>query len=80
MATSHALLALRERVVSLEMFNRADDYLQRGVTDGLRSPLAECLDAGWRVGLIGVSDDHSTNWGFSEGYGRTGLWVRELDA
>jgi hypothetical protein len=70
--------ALRERLVSLEMFNRTDDYLLRGVAGGARSPLVECLDGGWRVGLIGVSDDHSDRWGLTEGYGRTGLWVGEL--
>ena len=70
--------SLHERLVSMEIFNREDDYLLRGVAVGNRSPLVECLEAGWRVGLIGVSDDHSANWGFSEGYGRTGLWVREL--
>jgi hypothetical protein len=28
------------------------------------SPLVECLDAGWRVGLLGVSDEHGTDWGY----------------
>lgn len=70
--------ALHERLVSMEIFNRDDDYLLRGVAAGNRSPLVECLGAGWRVGLVGVSDDHSANWGFNEGYGRTGLWLREL--
>jgi hypothetical protein len=69
---------LRERAVTMEIFNRSDDYLVRGVETGARSPLVECLDAGWRVGLIGVSDEHSAAWGGTAGYGRTGLWVREL--
>lgn len=69
---------LRERLVSMEIFNRHEDYLLRGVAAGNRSLLVECFEAGWRVGLIGVSDDHSANWGLSDGYGRTGLWVREL--
>jgi hypothetical protein len=69
---------LCERVVSMEIFNRSDDYLLRGVASGARSPLVECLDARWQVGLIGVSDEHSANWGCTAGYGRTGIWVREL--
>jgi hypothetical protein len=62
------------RMVAFEVFNRADEYLFK---DGV-SPLAECLDAGWRVGLVGVSDEHGTAWGFNPVVGRTGLWVREL--
>ena len=38
----------------------------------------ECLNAGWRVGLIGVTDEHGTNWGFNPGKGRAGLWVPSL--
>jgi hypothetical protein len=33
--------------------------------------------AGWRPGLIGVSDEHGTEWG-SGGKGRVGIWVDEL--
>ena len=68
---------LRERVVSLEMFNRGDDYLFEGYADGRSSPLVACLDAGWRTGLSGVTDEHGTDWGHPEGKGRTGLWVAE---
>jgi hypothetical protein len=69
---------LVERIVSLEVFNRGEDYLFEGLDDGFASPIAECLDAGWRVGLTGVSDEHGTNWGYPDGKGRTGLWVSEL--
>lgn len=68
---------VRDRVVSLEMFNRRDDYLFEGHADGLTSPLTACLDAGWRCGITGVTDEHGTDWGFPEGKGRTGLWVNE---
>ena len=66
------------RCVSLEMFNRGEDYLFEGTGSTARSPLCECLDAGWRPGLIGVTDEHGTDWGFPEGKGRGGLLVAEL--
>lgn len=68
---------VRDRMVSLEMFNRGDDYLFEGWADGRSSPLVACLGAGWRTGLAGVTDEHGTDWGHPEGKGRTGLWVRE---
>jgi len=64
-----------DRVVSLEMFNKTDDYLFGGRG---ASPLVACLDAGWRVGLLGTSDEHGDDWGRPDGKGRAGLWVREL--
>lgn len=69
---------LRERIVSIEVFNRGEDYLFEGTTSGARSPINECLDAGWRVGLLGVTDEHGTEWGYPDGKGRTGLWVKSL--
>lgn len=69
--------AAAEQLVSLEMFNRTDDYLFEGVAAGAVSPLVACLDAGWRTGLLGVTDEHGTDWGFPEGRGRAGLWVTE---
>jgi hypothetical protein len=69
---------LVERIVSLEVFNRGEDYLFEGLDEGFASPIAECLDAGWRVGLTGVSDEHGTDWGYPDGKGRTGVWVSEL--
>lgn len=70
--------ALLERVVGMEIFNRDEDYLFEGVDRGAASPLCECLDVGWRVGLSGVTDEHGSDWGYPLGRGRTGLWVAEL--
>lgn len=69
---------LRERLVSCEVFNRGEDYLFEGTDAGFSSPIAECLDAGWKVGLLGVTDEHGTDWGYPDGKGRTGLWVKQL--
>jgi hypothetical protein len=69
--------AVAEQLVSIEMFNRTDDYLFQGVVAGGDSPLAACLNAGWRPGLLGVTDEHGPDWGFPEGRGRAGLWVTE---
>ena len=68
---------VRRQMVSLEMFNRRDDYLFEGYADGRSSPLSACLDAGWRTGITGVTDEHGTDWGHPEGKGRTGLWVAD---
>ncbi|MGH3871224.1 MAG: CehA/McbA family metallohydrolase [Pseudonocardiaceae bacterium] len=73
----HYTAAVAEQMVSLEMFNRGDDYLFQGVAAGGISPLVACLAAGWRTGLLGVSDEHGTNWGLPPGMGRAGLWVTE---
>jgi hypothetical protein len=70
--------AVRERIVSMEILNRRDDYLFEGYFDGQPSPLVECLNAGWRVGLLGVTDEHGNDWGYPDGKGRAGLWVPEL--
>jgi hypothetical protein len=70
--------SVRDRIVSMEILNRREDYLFEGFTDGQPSPLVECLDAGWRVGLLGVTDEHGTDWGEPDGKGRAGLWVTEL--
>lgn len=69
---------LGRRLVSLEMFNKLDDYLFSGTDEGLDSPLTACLRAGWRPALTGVSDEHGADWGQPEGKGRAGLYVREL--
>ncbi len=66
-----------DQLVSLEMFNRYDDYLFEGWAKGVSSPLVTCLNAGWRPGLSGVTDEHGTDWGYPEGKGRTGMWVTE---
>ena len=67
---------LVEQMVGLEMFNNRDDYLFDG-WPAHTSPLTACLNAGWRTGLTGVTDEHGQDWGFDEGKGRTGLWVTE---
>lgn len=69
--------AAHDQLVSLEMFNRYDDYLFEGWAKGVSSPLVTCLNAGWRPGLSGVTDEHGTDWGYPEGKGRTGMWVTE---
>ena len=46
--------AIDDRIVTLECFNRGDDYGDRYV---------HALDRGWHVGAIGVSDHHETDWG-----------------
>jgi len=45
--------AMAERLVSLEIFNKTDDYLFKDTDRGKASPFSQCLDAGWRVGLLG---------------------------
>jgi hypothetical protein len=69
---------LAERLVGVEIFNKTDEYLLKGTDRGNQSPLVQCLNAGWRVGLLGVTDEHGTDWGHPEGKGRAGLYVREL--
>jgi hypothetical protein len=69
--------ALADRLVALEVFNRANDFLFAGHRHGWGSPVAACLDAGWRPALIGSSDEHGRAYGLA-GKGRTGLWVDEL--
>lgn len=70
--------AAADRIVSMEILNRRDDYLFQSYDDGQPSPLVQCLNAGWRVGLLGVTDEHGPDWGYPDGKGRTGLWVTEL--
>ncbi|HEX3211430.1 MAG TPA: CehA/McbA family metallohydrolase [Actinomycetota bacterium] len=70
--------AMAQRLVSLELFNKLEDYLLKDTDRGLESPLNQCLNAGWRVGLLGVTDEHGPDWGQPDGKGRAGLWVAEL--
>jgi hypothetical protein len=69
---------VRDRMVSMEILNREEDYLFKNVSEGLPSPLSACLDAGWYVGLTGVTDEHGQNWGEPVGKGRTGLYLTTL--
>jgi hypothetical protein len=70
--------SLAERLVGVEIFNKTDEYLFKDTDRGGQSPLDQCLNAGWRVGLLGVTDEHGADWGAPEGKGRAGLYVREL--
>lgn len=70
--------SVADRFVALEMLNRREDYVFKSFAAGQPSPLVECLNAGWRVGISGVSDEHGPDWGHPEGKGRTGIWVTEL--
>lgn len=67
------------RLVSMEIFNRREDYLFEGTDGSQDSPLVQCLEAGWHPGLLGVTDEHGTDWGLQDGKGRAGLWVSALD-
>ncbi len=68
---------LPPRMVAAEVFNRTEDFLFGGYAERLPSPIVDVLDAGWRPGLSGSSDEHGRSYGLV-GKGRTGLWVREL--
>ncbi len=68
---------LGRRLIGLEMFNKSDDYLLAVDAKGV-SPLVQCLAAGWRPGLLGVTDEHGSDWGHPDRKGRTGLYVDEL--
>ena len=70
--------ALVERAVSMELFNKTDDYLFELTDRGRPSPLVACLDAGWRPGLLGTSDEHGTDWGRPADKGRGGMYVKTL--
>jgi hypothetical protein len=69
-----------QRMVLMEAFNPIDsdpDYFWYGADRGLPNPFNACLNAGWRVGFTGVSDEHSGVYG-QKGKGRGGLWVNAL--
>ncbi len=73
-----------EQIVSCEVFNGPAhpdlptyDYWFFGVAQGQPWPINACLNKGWRVGLIGVSDNHQEQAGLP-GHGRGGLWVTSL--
>lgn len=72
---------VHDRIVSIEVMNREDDYLFEGVAHGDTSPIQQALQAGWRLGLLGVTDEHGEDaWGRDVAEtrkGRAGIWVRE---
>ena len=64
------------RLVTCEALNMGRDFFFYGTDEGKPHPLAACLDAGWRTGFIGVSDNHGEEYGVIGDRG--GLWVKEL--
>lgn len=69
---------LVDQIVALELFNRREDYIYRGTDSGFPSPLNDCLNKGWRVGIHGVTDEHGTDWGTPVGKGRGGIYVSSV--
>jgi hypothetical protein len=59
---------LDERIVTLECFNRGDDYGE---------VYFHALDRGWHVGAIGVSDHHGDDWG-NPSFPRAGVLTSTL--
>lgn len=57
--------------------HNATDYFWYGRERGLPQPFNACLNAGWRVGFTGVSDEHSGVYG-QAGKGRGGLYVDRI--
>ncbi len=70
--------SLRERNVSIEMFNKGEDYLYENVSAGRTCSLVACLEAGWKPGILGTSDEHDPDWGTALQKGKSGLWVKQL--
>ena len=66
------------RIVQFEAFNTGRDFFWQRRDEGMPNPFNACLNAGFRVGFIGVSDEHGTVFG-QPGLGRGGLWVSSLD-
>jgi hypothetical protein len=55
----------------------ATDYFWYGRDKKLPQPFNACLNAGWKVGFTGVSDEHSGTFG-QTGKGRGGLYVQRM--
>jgi len=69
-----------QRIVLMEAFNSISDepdFFWYAADKGLPNPFNACLNAGWRVGFTGVSDEHSGVFG-QDGKARGGLWVDAL--
>ena len=68
-------------VTMFEAFNtngyQYPDFFWYGAEEGMANPFNACLNAGWRVGFNGVSDEHSGVYG-RPGMARGGLWLSEL--
>jgi hypothetical protein len=60
--------ALDDRIVTIECFNRDDDY---------GAAYFRALDRGWHLGAIGVSDHHAEEWG-NPALPRTGVLASAL--
>lgn len=75
------LTGVHDRIVSIEVMNRDDDYLFQGIEYGDTSPIQQALQQGWRLGLLGVTDEHGEDaWGRDVNdtrKGRAGIWVRQ---
>jgi hypothetical protein len=66
------------RVTMIEAFNtngyQYPDFFWYNADKGMPNPFNACLNAGWRVGFTGVSDEHSVTYAKAGG-GRGGLWA-----
>lgn len=71
--------ALVPRMVTCEALNvmGGDDYLFARESPDQREPISALLGAGWKLGLIGVSDEHG-DYRTAVVKPRGGLWVSEL--
>ncbi len=69
--------AAAARMVQFEALNRDRDFFWFDADRGRRNPFDACLNAGWRVGFLGVSDEHGPPYG-RPGRARGGLWVTKL--
>lgn len=69
--------AAAPRVISYEALNADRDFFWFGADEGMPNQVNRCLDAGWRVGFTGVSDEHGSEFG-RPGMARGGLWVTDL--
>ncbi len=69
--------AAARQIVSCEALNADRDFFWFDRDNGKPNPLNACLNAGWRVGFTGVSDEHSKLYG-RPGMARGGLWLSSL--
>jgi hypothetical protein len=64
-------------MVSIEALNGVRDFFWFDADRDRPNPFNACLDAGWQVGFLGVSDQHGPPWG-QAGKARAGLYVTRL--